>query len=174
MEQLPEVWLHHPTAMDLAWLAARMREDEKAQWCALTGRDEYDPDLAARNFIAMPGLTFCLYDRQTMPIAAGGFIEVRPKVWQTWMVGTDEGWAQYWRAITKYARSLGDGLFRDGLAVRIETVALASRERAHRWYAKGMRQHFEGRHACWFPNGEDAVTYARTRKHWEADHGLES
>jgi hypothetical protein len=155
-----------PIVEDFAYLARRMRPDEIAQWLALTGQAEYDPNTAARAFCAMQGVTFCLVDPTGLPIAAGGFEPVRPRVVQTWMVGTMEGWEQHWRAITKHARRLIDGLLTSGEAQRVQTYALASRTQAHEWYARGLGQTFEGTHRRFFADGQDAVVYAKV-----ADHG---
>jgi hypothetical protein len=157
---LPEVRVGFPTAFDLAWLAMHMRADEQAQWCALTGRGEYDADLCARGMAAIGGVSWCLYGRDGRPFCAGGFEEVRPKVWQTWMAGTDEGWKRHWRTITKEARRCMAGLFAHG-AQRIQTYALASRTEAHEWYRRGLLQDYEGTHRAFFADGQDGVCYAR-------------
>jgi hypothetical protein len=159
-----EVTLGHPSALDIAWLCGAMRADEIQQWLALTGRTEYDADLAARGLLALAGPSFCLVDRSGIPFCAGGFEEVRPKVWQTWMVGTEDGWARYWRAITKYSVTLADNLLADGSAHRIQTYALASRERAHEWYERGLKMQFEATHRRFFADGQDAVCFARVQE----------
>lgn len=159
---LPEIRIGVPIIEDFAWLARRMRADEIAQFLALTGLTEYQPDIAARVFACTTGTAFVLVDRQNLPVCAGGFEPIRPGVYQTWMVGTAEGWAQHWRAITKHSRRAMDDLFaRD--ARRIQTYALASRKDAHEWYARGLKQTFEGLHRQFFADGQDAVCYARVR-----------
>lgn len=163
--------LGYPSVMDLAWLAAHMREDERAQWCAVTGRAEYDADLAARTFAMTVGPMFCLYGDDAMPLCAAGFEEIRPGVWQTWMAGTPEAWETHWRTITKHTRRICEGLFADGVARRIQTYALASRRAAHVWYSRCMGQTYEGLHRSFYADGQDAVCYARTKADWEAAHG---
>lgn len=162
--EIPEVRIGTPLVEDFAYLARRMRPDEIAQFLALTGQKEYHPDFAARAFLMTPGMSFVLVDRANLPFCAGGFEEVRPGVWQTWMVGTMEGWAKHWRAITKHSRKTMDFLFNEQGARRIQTYALASRKDAHEWYARGLKQEFEGLHRQFFADGQDAVCYARVRE----------
>lgn len=163
-----------PALQDFVWLAMHMREDERAQWEALTGMP-YDADIAARGFANIPGVSFVLLDDEGRAFCAGGFEEIRPRVWQTWMAGTAEGWEQHWRAITKHSRRLMANLFESGRAQRIQTYALASRTAAHEWYRRGLQQQFEATHPCFFADGQAAVCYARTiTMHQEAAHGQQS
>jgi len=147
---------------DLEFIALHMRADERAQWCALTGAAEYDPWLCARSLAAQDGPQYVLLDSQQQPIACGGFVEHRPRVWMTWAAAVEGAWALYWPDITAHCREQMDALFTSGRARRIETIALASRTAAHRWYRKGLRQQYEGTHPCYFADGQAAVTYART------------
>ena len=73
-----------------------------------------------------------------MPAAAGGYHMTFEGVWQSWMVGTEDGWKNHWRSITKGCRWLADALFDQG-ARRLQTSALASRTEAIRWYIKGLK-----------------------------------
>lgn len=160
-----------PTVMDLAWLAVNMRDDEKAQWVAMTGAD-YDADLAARGFAAIAGPAWCLYDDATrMPLAVAGLEPQRPGVYRAWMAATPGAWVTHWRTITKVCRRTFDAMLRDGSARRIETVALASRRAAHAWYDRGLGQRYEGTLDYFYADGQPAVIYARTRAHLEATHG---
>lgn len=152
-----------PIVEDFAYLARRIREDEKAQWLALTGARTYEPDDCARNCVMLQGQKFVLVDGSDLPIVAGGFEEVRPDVFQTWMIGTDAGWAQHWRAITMHSRRLMQRLLDQG-ARRLQTYALASRTKAHQWYERGLRQQYEGTLRQFYADGQDAVLYARVRE----------
>jgi hypothetical protein len=146
---------------DLVRLAYEMRDDEKDQWCAVTGNAEYDPDLAGRMFAQIGGVSWCYVNAAGEPVAAGGFEEVRPKVWQTWMAGTMEAWTDHWKAITRHSKRLGDRLIENGHANRIQTYALAERTAAHRWY-EALGQRYESHLEQFFADGRDAVCYVKT------------
>lgn len=155
------VRLATPIVGDFVYLAQNMRDDEIAQWLALTGAADYNPDLCARGFLALTGPAFVLVGPDNLPVVAGGFEPIRPGVYQTWMAGTTAGWAKHWKAITRHSRRLVDGMLRDGVAQRVQTYALASRTAAHTWYERGLGQTFEGVHRSFFADGQDAVCYAR-------------
>lgn len=147
---------------DVAYVARQMRGDEVAQFLALTGAETYDPNICAMALLAIRGPRFTLVGSDDLPFCVGGFEEISPGVFQPWMAGTMDGWEKHWRFITKTSRRCMDQLFEQG-ARRIQTIALASRKDAHEWYARGLRQQFEGLHRAWFADGQDAVCYARVR-----------
>jgi hypothetical protein len=156
--------LVRPTLMDLAYLAVHMRGDEIEQYLALTGADTYDADTAARGFAAIPGVSFALVAPDDLPVCAGGFEQVRPGVWQTWMVGTDDGWARYWRGMTKHTRRVMDALLAADGNRRIQTNALATRRAAHEWYRRGLGMQDEGVWRSFGVHGEDVMCFARVRE----------
>src|SRR5262249_33098205 len=106
------------------YLCERAREDEIEQYLAITGAKEWNSEVAAAGFIGMPGMRFTLLGADNMPACAGGYHEVSPGVWQSWMVGSCDGWEHSWRSITKASRWLMDGLFEMG-ARRLQTNCLA-------------------------------------------------
>lgn len=152
------------TAADVAILAPYMRPDEQAQMVALHGWAGFDPDAAARSIIAGMGSDcWALIGADRLPIAVGGFLPVRIGVLECWAIGTLEGWDRHWRSITKHCkREIRAALSTS--AHRVQTVALASREAAHAWYRDGLGLQEEGRHAGFFANGEDGISFAITRR----------
>jgi hypothetical protein len=146
----------------LHYLCARAREDERIQYAALSGHDEYDPDRAWYEFTGLmqQGPHFTALDDENMPAAAGGYHCVFPGVWQSWMVGTQSGWDQQWRSITKGCRWLADALFDQG-ARRLQTSALASRTHAIEWYLKGLKMTPCGVWSGYGKNGEDVANFQR-------------
>lgn len=152
--------LSRPILEDFAYLARHMRADERAQFLALSGLPEYDPDVAARAIAATPGPTW-VYIVDGLPALLGGFEPIRPGVYEGWQMSTDEGWATHWRSFTKISIRLMDSLLADG-AHRIQTCALASRTEAHHWYERiGMVNEGTLRGHC--ADGQNAVLFARTR-----------
>lgn len=147
----------------LYYLCERMRPDEIEQFVALVGLERYDWQLAARNFASKPGMKFTLLDNAGLPAAAGGYEEVAPGVWQSWMVGTPEGWAEQWRSMTKAVRWLMAGMFEMG-ARRLQTNCIASRTKAMEWYERGLGLQLEGTWRKFASNGDDVACYAKIRE----------
>lgn len=159
---IPEIRLGLPIVQDFAYIAANMRPDEIAQYLALTGLPEYVPDVAARSLVASPGSQFVMVGRDGLPVLVGGFAPVRRGVFEGWLAGTPQGWANHWRAMTKVCRGLMDDLLANG-AHRIETFALASRAPAHEWYERSLLMQREGVLRGYFADGQDAIVFARTK-----------
>jgi hypothetical protein len=146
--------------VDFIILCDRMRPDEIEQYLALTGAKDYSPEVAARGFINMPGFKFSLVSEAGEVGCAGGFHEIIPGVWQSWMVGSVESWERDWRTITKGCRWVMDGLLAQG-ARRLQTTALASRAKAIEWYERGLGMQREGTWRNYGANGEDVACFAR-------------
>lgn len=145
------------------YLCDRMRQDEIEQYVVLTAANGYDPEVAARGFMNTPGHKFTMLGPDGLPLCAGGWQEVYPGVWQSWMVGSMDAWDSHWRSITKACRWFMDGLFEMG-ARRLQTNALASRTRAIEWYERGLGMSREGTWKKFGVNGEDVACFARIRE----------
>lgn len=154
--------LVEPTLADVLRMAVGARADERAQWTAVTG-DEWDADRIAVDHFTRAGIKYALVDESTNEaIVVGGYSMIGPQVWQSWMIGTPENWEAHWFAITKHTRRVMDGLLKSG-ARRLQTTALASRERAIHWYTKGLGMQQEGVMRGFGVNGEDVAIFARLK-----------
>jgi len=153
--------LAEPTMIELLMLCSEARADEIEQYEALIG--VWDFERAAIGFYSRAGIKFSLINDEDIAVCAGGWEEVIPGVWQSWMVGTDKYWSQYWRSITKYSRRVMDELFKSG-ARRLQTGALASRVGACNWYVKGLKMKPEGICQSFGLNGEDMATFVRLKE----------
>ncbi|MGH8032030.1 MAG: hypothetical protein ACREO8_06600 [Luteimonas sp.] len=151
-----------PLVQDYARIAASLRPDEALQFAAFTGMSRYEPNILARALIATPGPAYALIDRNGEAVAIGGFERLREGVWDTWGIGTLEGWSKHWYAITRESRRQMEHVFNSG-AHRIQIIAHASRTDAHAWYARGLRMQYEGVLRGYCANGDDAVVYAQVR-----------
>ena len=149
-----------PNLPDLLYLCHRARPDEREQWEALSGL-EWRTDDVAINLFQRPGVQFVLLDGQR-PVCAGGFSPVVNHCWESWMVGTMDDWAKYWRTITKTSRKVMDQLLA-GDVLRLQTSVLATRRKTCEWYVRGLKMTFEGRMHSMGANGEDMDIYARVR-----------
>lgn len=150
----------------LVYLAGEMREDERAQFLAVTGLDSYNEDVAATYLIetaqASQGYAFTALCADNTPAAAGGFQPAGKGVWQAWMVGSEKGWAQQWRSLTKGTLWTMDRLFEGG-AHRLQSSALASRERAIEWFERSLGYKAEGVWRSYGARGEDIAHFSRLR-----------
>ena len=158
---IPKLRLARPLLEDFAYVAKRMRQDEREQFLALSGLTEYDPDTCARGCAATPGPAWAYIDRSGFPVLLGGFDPIRPGVYEGWHMATADGWEKYGWQFHRLSIRLMNDLFANG-AHRIQTCALESRASALDWYARiGMVN--EGRQHGYFANGADGVMYARTK-----------
>lgn len=150
----------------IVYLVQHMREDERAQFVALSGLQEFSEDAAIRWFIdaaAQSGLfAVTVLQADNLPAAAGGFHPAGAGVWQAWMVGTTDGWAQQWRALTKATLWLMDRLFEDR-AHRLQTTAITSRELAIEWFERSLGFKPEGVWRQYGIRGEDVAHFSRLR-----------
>ena len=149
-----------PTLPVLTYLCERARADEVEQYRELTFSSEYDPEASAVAFWRAGKWALAVADERGVPAAAGGFEEVQPGVWQSWMVGTDEGWEKCWIDIHRATRFLTEKLVDSGLARRLQTTALAKRFEAREWYER-LGLSLEGTMRGYSASGLDVVMYGR-------------
>lgn len=150
----------------LVYLAEHMRDDERAQFIALSGMAEFCPDAAAQWFVDAArnsqGFAVTVLQHDNLPAAAGGFQPAGTGIWQSWMLGTADGWAQQWRAMTKASRWLMDQIFQTG-AHRLQTSAITSREKAIEWFERSLGMKPEGVWRNYGILGEDVAHFSRLR-----------
>lgn len=146
----------------ITYLCERMRPDEREQFVSLSFADAFDPEAAAKQLIGLGGVKFSGIGADGMPLYAGGFFEIQPGVWESWMVGSLESWSTHWRNMTKTSRWLMAMLFDNG-ARRLQTTALASRTAACEWYMRSLGMHFEGTQRQYGRCGEDVACFSRVR-----------
>lgn len=150
----------------IVYLVQHMREDERAQFIALSGLDEFNEDAAVRWFIdaAFQSGLFAITVLQddNLPAAAGGFQPAGTGVRQAWMLGTADGWSQQWRSLTKATCWLIDRIF-EGDHHRVQTSAITSRERAIEWFERSLGFKPEGVWRHYGIRGEDIAHFSRLR-----------
>lgn len=150
----------------LVYLCHRMRKEEQEQWVVMSGM-AYSPAEAARRFINAAGasprqFSLTVVGEDGFPAVSGGYEFVSPGVWQSWMLGTLEGWASQWRAVTKASRWLGERVFETG-AHRLQIQCLTSRRAALTWFDKALGFSPEGVMRGYGAAGQDVALYARLR-----------
>jgi hypothetical protein len=145
--------------IDFLQVCSKLPADEIEQFEAFTG-EPYNWQRAAALFSQRPGPSWVIVADGT-PIVVAGFDQIRPGVWQDWLLSTPAAWDKYWRSVTKISRRVMDEMLQQG-AHRLQCVSLASRIHAHRWYRPlGLER--EGLLRAYGVNGEDAVMYSRLR-----------
>lgn len=149
-----------PSLTVLTYLCERARPDEIEQFKALTHSDEYDPEVAAVGFWRAGKWAMAVAHPNGEPAAAGGYEQVAPGVWQSWMVGTEKGWREMWVDIHRATRFLTETLVDSGLARRLQTNALAKRVEAQRWYQR-LGLTYEGTMRGYGMQGEDVAFFGR-------------
>lgn len=147
--------------LDLLTLCAEARDDEIHQQVALTGLP-WDIDAVAVAHYRRPGIKFTLARADDRAVCAGGWDEIAPGVWESWMVGTQAGWAAHWRAITKGSRQIMRQLFECG-ARRLQVPCLLSRAAACRWHERGLLMERESVMRGYGADGEDVAMFVRLR-----------
>jgi hypothetical protein len=155
----------NPSVEDLCQVAENMREDEIEQFLSVTGLKEYDPNEFVRVMLDCMGeIRFALYDDNDMAYCIGGLVEVRHKVWQTWMMGTEEGWRDHWKSITKLSKRVINDLINSDLCHRVQCYSLHNRHKTHEWYRRGLGLEFESVTHKFFADGQNAVCYIRIKE----------
>jgi hypothetical protein len=87
-------------------------------------------------------------------------VQHRPGVFTSWYLASDFAWTNYAREITSLTVKNIDFMFESGMN-RVETVCLASRKTAHRWYkAVGLHQEPTQMRA---PDGRELSLFVKER-----------
>lgn len=149
------------TLKHLIYLCERMRDDERAQYMALSGAATFVPEVAAVGFFNTPGLKFTVLGSDCYPAAAGGAEEIGPGVWQTWMVGSPDGWSKAWRSLTRAASWMIGGILEQDGARRVQATCLCVRSAASTWFERALGMQPEGIWRKYGRNGEDVALFAR-------------
>jgi RimJ/RimL family protein N-acetyltransferase len=152
-----------PNLWSLSGIAAQLPEEEQLLYTEMTGQ-EFDPDVVAAQLYLAGGVAWTFLDAGTQRLlAVGGYRQQRPGAWASWFMAHPDAWTkQYGRDLTRaVAETLQSMLSSPGVR-RLETVTLASREKARRWYESiGLSYESTARKAS--ASGLDLVTYVATR-----------
>lgn len=150
-----------PLLQDYAYIAARMRDDERAQFLAFSGLPEYDPDACALACANLSGPAWLVL-RDDEPVLVGGFDPIRPGVYEGWQMGTDAGWQQHGLEITRMTRRINDDMLAGDGVHRLQLCAMTGREQTFDWYQRGLGYAREATLVGFCADGQDAVMFART------------
>lgn len=148
-----------PTLLDLLVVCSKLPRDSIDQYEAFTGRTFFAEDVAAMHF-QRPRSWVLTADNE--PIAAGGYDQLRPGVYQDWLLATEAAFSPaHWKATSRRCKRVMDAMLRTD-AHRLQCVALASRVQAINWY-RVLGLELEGTLRGYGVNGEDALMFSRLR-----------
>lgn len=155
------ITLREPTLLDVLGVCLQLPAEDRAEHRAMTGQ-EYDPDAAAVNLWAGSGPRWCIADERGLPLVVCGYAHMQPGVFRSWYYATSEAWEKHGVEVTRVTSELIQGMLREH-AHRLETVCLASRSKARRWYDRiGLR--YESTLQGFGVGGEAAVMYVALRQ----------
>lgn len=152
--------LRELTLEDTIAVARQLPEDEHALYRSMTGAS-FNPHFVAQECFLAPGLKQCMVDDAGEPVVACGYAWQRRGVYRSWFLAAPRAWTEHGAVVTRLSCDLiWDTLARE--AHRLETVTLASRRRARRWYSLLGLQH-ESTMPGWGADGQTYVMYVATR-----------
>lgn len=151
-------------SLDIYALICRdLPTDERRQYEALNG-SKYDADELAAVMMLINGPKWAIVTADTAePLAAGGYTLQSGGVWRSWMLARNVCWEKYAEEVTNICTGIMEMMFADFNAHRLETVCLADRTRARRWYERHLGLQCEGIMRAAGVEKEDVALYAITR-----------
>lgn len=155
------ITLREPTLLDLLGVCLALPQDEREVYRTLTGQD-YDPDAVAADLWHTAGPNWCMADEQGRPVVVCGYARMQPGVFRSWYLATADAWEKHGAEVTRITQDIVSGMLKQGGAHRLETITLASKSLARRWYAR-LGLQFESTLKGFGVGGETAVMYVATR-----------
>ena len=123
----------------------------------------FDPQDMAVQIMTQPGLKWTCYEKESgEPLVVAGFIPIGVSIWRSFMLASKAGWANHGVEITLHCRRTVKDLVRGEQHVRLETLCLASRDKAREWYPK-IGLEYESTLKGYGVNGESAVLYTKVQ-----------
>lgn len=155
------ITLREPTLLDILGVCLALPADEREVYLAMTG-EEFDPDKVAVDLWATPGPNWCMADEHGRPVVVCGYARARPGVFRSWYLATAEAWEKHGVEVTQHTQDIIRSMLAQGGAHRLETLTLASKSRARRWYDR-LGLQFESTLKGFGVGGEAAVLYVALR-----------
>lgn len=156
------IQLEQPTLEEVRYICANVREDDRQQAEAFSGKP-WVADEVALGIMAKDNGVKWVARKDGRPFLIGGYDNVVNEVWQSWMLGTMVDWRSHWMSMTKIARRVMDVMFEIG-ARRLQTFVLPSRVETCEWYVRALKMQLEGELRGYGANGETLAIYARIKE----------
>lgn len=154
--------IEQPGLATLAAVCYDLPEEEKVQYRALIGQG-YDAEGMAATLLLIPGPKWGIANADDTPIVVGGYTQERPGVWRSWMLAREVAWAEYGEEVTNIVQGVMEMMFADFKAHRLETLCMADRVKARRWYERHLGLQCEGVLRAAGVAKEDVAVYAKVR-----------
>ncbi len=146
---------------DVMRVCCNLADDDWDQIVKFGGAQDLDALVARCYQFSKMGPAWAYVDDNDDAQVIGGAIFLRKGVISTWFLVKHTAWKDYGREITKMAIERREFMFAAGVH-RTETLCLASRKLAQRWYKSiGLRHESTLQQYC--VDGSDAVMYVATR-----------
>lgn len=152
-----------PTMLiDVITVCNDLPEDEIEQIEAFS-EYAFDPQDMAVLVMSMPCTKWTGYDVETgVPIVVAGFAQIGPSLYRSFMLASNLAWAEYGVQVTIACRRAVKELIKGKQHIRLETMCLASRDKARAWYLR-IGLEYESTLPAYGAAGETAVLYTKTQ-----------
>lgn len=154
--------LTNGTLVDLLVVVQALPQEEIDQINAFS-ENEFDYESFVGQLFGAPGPKYTIRVKETgEPLAVSGLVQVGVRTWRTWFLANQRAWDEFGKEVTVHTNYAREQLLEPNENMRIETVCLATRKKAQRWYeAVGMK--YESTMHGYGKNGESAVMYVSTK-----------
>ena len=153
--------IRNTTLVDILVVTKGLPQDEIDQIEAFSG--EFDPQEQAINIMSTPGPKWtCVVKETNEPLVVAGFIQVGVNIWRSYMLANERAWAEHGVEVTLHCRKAIKDMVQGQQHIRLETICLATREKAQDWYPK-IGLEFESTLLGYGVKGETAVMYTKTQ-----------
>jgi hypothetical protein len=150
------------TLVDLLIVCKGLPADEIEQIEAFSGK-KFDLEQIAIQLMTTGGPTWTCRIRETgEPLVVAGFIQVGRTIWRSFMLANQRAWDEYGVEVTAHVCRMLKRFLKNQEHIRIETICLATRKKAHEWYLRIGLTH-EATLESYGVNGESAVLYVKTK-----------
>lgn len=150
--------------LDILIVGFDLPQEEKDQIAAFGGDMQWDHQRIAALCWQLPGPKWTFITPDNRPIVTGGLTRLHKGVYRSWFMASPEAWTRDHAAgVTACTKEVVEGMLKSDHVHRIETLVLASREKARAWY-NNVGLQYESTLSSYGVNGEDAALYVALKK----------
>jgi len=148
--------------VDILVVTNDLPQDEIEQIEAFSG-GVFDPQNMAVQIMSMGGVKWTCYEKETgEPLVVAGFVQIGATLFRSFMLASNKAWDEHGLEVTLHCRRAVKNLVQGKQNIRLETLCLASRDKARKWYpAIGLE--YESTMPAYGAAGETAVLYTKTQ-----------